>query len=117
MVIVSKCWNVSYNYNVCTVDRKPLDVLGTVNLTLTLYNKSCAQQIYIIRNLRSNLLGLTAIIRLEILPQISAVEKTIPDQFPDLFTGLGNMKEHYTIKLKPDAQPYALFTPRHIPIP
>jgi len=27
------------------------------------------------------------------------------------------MKEHYTIKLKPDAKPYALFTPRHIPIP
>ena len=51
------------------------------------------------------------------LPQISAVEKTIPDQFPDLFTGLGNMKEHYTIKLKPDAKPYTLFTPTHIPIP
>ena len=27
------------------------------------------------------------------------------------------MKEHYIIKPKPDAKPYALFTPRHIPIP
>jgi len=43
-------------------------------------------------------------------PQIDLVEKSIPDQFSDLFTGLGNMKEHYTIKLKPDAKPYALDT-------
>jgi len=45
----------------CGPDCKPLDVLGTVNLTLTLNNKSCTQQTYIIRNLRSNLLGLPAI--------------------------------------------------------
>jgi len=51
------------------------------------------------------------------IPQVDFVEKSIPDQFPDLFTVLGNMKEHYTIKLKPDAKPYTLFTPRHIPIP
>ena len=101
----------------CGPDRKPLDVLGTVSLTLTLNGKSCTQQIYIIRNLRSNLLGLPAIRQLQMLPQIDVIEKTIPDQFPDLFTGLGNMKECYTIRLKPDAKPYALFTPRHIPIP
>ena len=101
----------------CGPDRKPLDVLGTVSLTLTLNGKSCTQQIYIIRNLRSNLLGLPAIRQLQMLPQIDVIEKTIPDQFPDLFTGLGNMKECYTIRLKPDAKSYALFTPRHIPIP
>ena len=40
----------------CGPDRKPLEVLETVNLTLTLNNQSCTQQIYIIHNLRSNLL-------------------------------------------------------------
>jgi len=60
----------------CEPDRKPLDVLGTVNLTLTLNNKSCTQQIYIIHNLRGNLLGLPATRQLEMLPQNNAVEKT-----------------------------------------
>ena len=45
----------------CGPNCKPLDVLGTVNLTLTLNEKSCIQQMYIVRNLKSNLLALPAI--------------------------------------------------------
>ena len=50
-------------------------------------------------------------------PQLNTVQKYIPDEFPDLFTGLGKMKEMYTIKLKPNAKPHALFTPRNVPLP
>jgi transposase InsO family protein len=41
----------------------------------------------------------------------------VPEEFSSVFQGLGNMGEPYDIKLKPDANPYALFTPRNIPLP
>ena len=37
--------------------------------------------------------------------------------YPSLFEGLGNLREEYEIRLKPDAQPHAIFTPRHVPLP
>ena len=46
--------------------------------------------------------------------QLDTVGKNIPEQFPDLSTGLGSMKGQYTIKLKPGAK---LFTPRSILLP
>ena len=44
-------------------------------------------------------------------------ENTCSQQFPGLFTGLGTIQESFEIKLKPDAQAFALFTPRNVPIP
>ena len=41
----------------------------------------------------------------------------IPDQYTSLFKGLGTFPESYEIKLKQDAQPFALFTPRSVPLP
>ena len=101
----------------CGPDQKQLDVLGTVTLTLTVKSKSCTQKVFIVRNLRNNLLDLPAIKLLQMLPQLDTIQKVIPDQFPDLFTGLGTMKEMYTIKMKPNATPYALYTPRNVPLP
>ena len=48
------------------------------------------------------------------LPQLDTIQKVIPDQFPDLFTGLGTVKEMYTIKMKANAKPYVLYTPRNV---
>jgi len=39
------------------------------------------------------------------------------EKFPQVFQGLGNLGEEYKIKLTPDAKPYSLFTPRHVPLP
>ena len=44
-------------------------------------------------------------------------EDTIRQKYPKLFTGLGNMGVEYSIKLRPNAKPYALSTPRNIPLP
>ena len=44
-------------------------------------------------------------------------EKSIPEQYPVLFNGLGTFPNEYEIKLKPDAKPFALFTPRNVPLP
>ena len=82
------------------------------------YNaKSATQQVFVVRDLQHKLLGLPAIRDLEIITGINAIEFRIPDQYPALFTGLGTSKGEYTIKLKPDAQPFSLFTPRNVPIP
>ena len=76
------------------------------------------QPVFIIRNLRKNLLGLPAIKLLQIIPvQLDTIGKNIPDQFPDLFTGLSTMEGQYTIKLNPGAKPFAIYTPRSTPLP
>ena len=41
----------------------------------------------------------------------------ITQQFPNLFTVLGNLGEEFEIKLTPDAKPFALSTPRNIALP
>ena len=38
-------------------------------------------------------------------------------QFPDVFKGLGKLKDNYVIKLRENATPYALTTPRRVPLP
>ena len=37
--------------------------------------------------------------------------------YPQLFEGLGTMKDEYTIKLKDDAKPFGLTKPRNVPKP
>ena len=101
----------------CGPDRQPLTVIGTATLTLSLNGNSCKQDVFIVMGLRNNLLGLPAIRQLQLLPEVNTVQKSIPDQYLELFTGLGSIKESYKIKMKPDAKPYALFTPRHVPLP
>ena len=66
-----------------------------------------------------NLLGLPAITALQLAHRIQATntDVSIPDQFPNIFQGLGNFGDPYKIKLREGAKPYALHTPRHIPIP
>jgi len=38
-------------------------------------------------------------------------------EYPKLFTGLGMMKEEYTIRLKAETKPFALTVPRKVPMP
>ena len=87
-------------------------------MILSYKDKSCAQPVYVVKQLQQNLLGLPAIQALNLLTQVDTLEKTpLPKQFTGLFTGLGTIQESFEIKLKPDAQPFALFTPRNVPIP
>eukprot|EP00731_Ephydatia_muelleri_P021134 Em0013g861a len=68
--------------------------------------------------LRTNLLGLPVIIALKLIARVEAVSvSSVVDEFPALFQGLGNLGEPFDIRLQPSAKPYALFTPRNIPIP
>ena len=106
------------NKVLCGSDRKALDVLGQVTCTLTHKGKSCQQPVYVMAQLQHNLLCLPAIQALQLLAQADSMgEKSIPEQYPVLFNGLGTFPNEYEIKLKPDAKPFALFTPRNVPLP
>lgn len=103
--------------------RTPLKVLGQFKAELACGDKSTIQRVFVIDGLRNNLLGLPAITALDLAVQVMSTESTtlnLPSevvQFPSLFQGLGDMGDPYVIKLVSDAVPYALYTPRKVPLP
>ena len=104
----------------CGPDRTPLKVLGQTRDTLTSKGKSCSQDVYVVQHLKHNLLGLPAIRALGLLSQADEImvePKEIHSKFPSLFTGLGTFEGDFEIHLRPDAQPFALHTPRNVPLP
>ena len=68
---------------------------------------------------RQALLGRPAIEALKVVEKVNEVEsKDFKAEFPKLFKGLGKLDgPDYVIKLKPDAKPHALCTPRRVPVP
>ena len=68
--------------------------------------------------LKNNIFGLPTITTLNLAAQIeTTTQEEIPKLFPKVFQGLGNLGEEFTITLKPNATPHALYTPRRIPLP
>ena len=97
--------------------RQKLNVLGQFNATLAHKDAKSEQEVFVIRGLQNNLLGLPAITALNLLCRIQATyAEDIYNQFPEIFTGLGNLGQEYQIQLKPDAQPFALHTSRTVPL-
>ena len=100
--------------------RQPLHVLGQCQSDLTYKERSCKQQVFVVDGLKNNLLGLPAITSLNLAVRVdetSLATTDIRERFPRLFEGLGNLGEEYEIKLKPNAVPYSLCVPRHVPLP
>ncbi|GBM11090.1 hypothetical protein AVEN_242979-1 [Araneus ventricosus] len=83
--------------------------------------KGCTVEIYVISNLQTCLLGKPALFSLGLgsnlnsICQISAADPKA--KFPELFKVPGVMKGCYSIKLKPGAIPFAITSPRRVPIP
>ena len=75
--------------------------------------------IYVIRGLKNNLLGLSAIISLQLICRLcsNVTHQNVQQQFPKVFGGLGTFGEEYVIKLHDEATPHILYTPRNVPIP
>ena len=74
------------------------------------------------RGLKNNLLGLPALTALKLVQRVetTCTYSSLADvkrEFPQVFSGLGDFGEPYMIKLKEDASPHALHTPRNVPIP
>ena len=95
-----------------------LQVLGQFSGRLMRNGDDCRQDVYVSKNLRRPLLGKPAIETLKVALLVEPVLKTdVVKQFPDVFKGLGKLKDNYVINLQDNATPYALTTPRHVPIP
>ena len=81
---------------------------------------------FVVKGLKTNLLGLPAITALNLAARVDPANcaANIHQRFPKVFGGLGNLGEEFEIKLKLNAMLHALFTllhalftPRHVPLP
>ena len=82
--------------------RQPLPVIGQFAAQFTYKTKSATQQVYVIKGLKNNLLGLPTITALNLIARVDAVTKQkeeIFQQYPSVF------------------KPHSLFTPRSVPLP
>ena len=95
---------------------QPLNVLGQFTGKLLTENHLYQDDIYVVRGLRNNLLGLPAMAGLQLVQRLCSTEAE-SDIFPKVFNGLGTFGAEYTIKMEDGATPYALYTPRNVPIP
>ncbi len=97
-----------------------LKVLGLFTGQLTFQENMVQGELYVVKGLKSNLLGLPSITDLHLVERLCTTEMEggdIRKHFPQVFTGLGTFGEEYQIKLKDNATPYALYAPRNVPIP
>ena len=100
-----------------------LAVLGQFHCHLTHKGNDSYQHVFVINRLQSNLLGLPAIIALQLAVRMDSIHNTTAtpvswkSKFPKVFQGLGTLSGDYHIQLRPDAKPHALFTPRRVPLP
>ena len=93
--------------------QQQLHVQGKFTAHLKRNNVELEQEIFVVEGLDKPLLGRPAIEGLKIVSLVGPVqaEESVVQKFPKLFQGLGRLKDNYTIKLRENAEPYALNTP------
>ena len=90
----------------------PLEVLGEFKRYLKHKHKVLVHQIFVVKGLKTNLLGLSATTSLELLCILNQIENTDwLSKYSQVLNGLGTLEEPYQIRLKPNAQTYAYFFP------
>lgn len=97
-----------------------LPVHGFFIGTIQQEEKATEQEIFVVIGARQALLGRLAIESLKLVKKVNAVnaDNVYKEKFPKLFPGLGRLDSlDCVIKLKPEAKPYAISTPRRVPVP
>ena len=102
--------------------QQSLSVLGKFRCPLSYKGQHSQQSVFVVNRLKSNLLGLPAITALHLATRTDSVQlksdgDIIQKKFPQIFQGLGTLEGEYHIKIRSDAKPHAIFTPRHVPYP
>ena len=100
-----------------------LKTRGVITLNLEYKDRKVTENFYVIENLKTPLLGVPAIDKLSIVARINKCDGKSSvssgalwkEKFPKLFTGLGKMSTTYSIKLRENAQPFSVSTPRRVP--
>ena len=102
--------------------RQCLNVIGQFDETLNFKERLALHTIFVVRGLKTNLLGLTAIISLNLASRVDTTtvadyKSLVEESFPKVFKGLGNSGDPYTIKLSQNATPHPIYTSRTIALP
>ncbi|UYV84520.1 K02A2.6-like, partial [Cordylochernes scorpioides] len=102
-----------------STSQKVNQTVGMFISTLRNGNYEIKEKIYVIRRLSEPLLSRRACELLNLARRIKVVATRINPikEIPEVFEGLGQIGNPYEIKLKPGAKPYAVHTPRRVPIP
>ncbi|UYV66794.1 hypothetical protein LAZ67_4002872 [Cordylochernes scorpioides] len=110
---------VKSDINLRAAEFSELQTVGMFISTLRNGNYEIKEKIYVIRRLSEPLLSRRACELLNLARRIEVVATRINPikEFPEVFEGLGQIGNPYEIKLKPGAKPYAVHTPRRVPIP
>ena len=104
--------------------KRELVVKGMISYELSKNAKTTRQDLYIVQGLNEPLLGKPAIEALQLIVRVENVtepdlytKERVEQKFPSLFKGLGELKREFKITPKPDAKPFAIYTPRRVPLP
>ncbi|UYV62886.1 hypothetical protein LAZ67_2002246 [Cordylochernes scorpioides] len=110
---------VESDINLRAAEFSEIQTVGMFISTLRNGNYEIKEKIYVIRRLSEPLLSRRACELLNLARRIEVVATRINPikEFPEVFEGLGQIGNPYEIKLKPGAKPYAVHTPRRVPIP
>lgn len=100
-------------------DNCPLQVWGIMKAHIKTERKEARENVYVVANLVMPLMGLPALIKLNLIQQVASVQEEKQEKshqyramFPKVFSGLGKLQGSYKIKLKDGAVPYALSAPK-----
>ncbi|UYV61423.1 hypothetical protein LAZ67_1004790 [Cordylochernes scorpioides] len=110
---------VESDINIRAAEFSELQTVGMFISALRNGNYEIKEKIYVIRRLSEPLLSRRACELLNLARRIEVVATRINPikELPEVFEGLGQIGNPYEIKLKPGAKPYAVHTPRRVPIP
>ena len=91
---------------------------GQFLATLQRGDNTTKQNVYVVQELNRALLGLPAIEALQVVSFVEPIQANeVFTLFPNLFTGLGKLKDNYQIKLRSDAKLYTMQVPRRVALP
>ena len=82
--------------------------------------ESSINDIFVVEQLKHNLLGLPDIKDLNLLVMVNHMNSNNADvinQFPSVFTGLGSLSDEFEIKLNANTKPFTLYIPRKVLYP
>jgi hypothetical protein len=97
-----------------------LETLGYFKANFRYKDINISHPVYIVKGLVTPLLGRPAIQELKILTFVDSVSNNDShffNEYHEMFNGLGVIPDPYTIALKDGAKPYAITTPRSVPLP
>ena len=99
-----------------------LNCIGKFQAKLTANQKCINNKVYVVKDLERPLLSRYASQSLNFINKVDAIsskeyKNNIVNQYPDLFKGLGDIEGDYKINLVENSTPFALTTPRKVPLP